>query len=211
MAPGDWENPHPCDQNPEELENIWDMKNCLWLMLGSTMSQGCDILPKSVHIILLCRVYYHANNFRGISSRMAASMWWFFILIISSSYTANLAAFLTMDKMAPSIDNAEALAKQTKIKYGTVDGGSTQTFFRESNFSTYARMWTQMASAKPSVFEKNNADGVKRVLTTKNQLYAFLMESSQIEYEVERNCELKQVGGRMDSKGYGIAMPVSKY
>lgn len=48
MAPGDWERPHPCDQDPNELENIWTLKNCLWLLLGSTMSQGCDILPKYV-------------------------------------------------------------------------------------------------------------------------------------------------------------------
>lgn len=46
MAPGDWENPHPCDQDPSELENTWTLLNCLWLLLGSTMSQGCDILPK---------------------------------------------------------------------------------------------------------------------------------------------------------------------
>nr|XP_022912678.1 glutamate receptor ionotropic, kainate 2-like [Onthophagus taurus] len=191
MAPGDWENPNPNDLNPEELENIWDLKNCFWFSLGSTMSQGCDLLPK------------------GISSRMASSMWWFFILIISSSYTANLAAFLTMVQMGPSIDNAEALSKQTKIKYGTVEGGATQAFFRESNFSTYQRMWMQMFQAKPSVFEKSNDDGVKRVKTTKNGLYAFLMESSSIEYVVERDCELKQVGGRLDSKGYGIAMPMN--
>lgn len=41
--------------------------------------------------------------------------------------------------------------------------------------------------------------------------YAFLMESTSIEYVIERNCELTQVGGMLDSKGYGIAMPPSKY
>lgn len=46
MAPDDWESPHPCDENPEELENIWTLKNSSWLILGSMMSQGCDILPK---------------------------------------------------------------------------------------------------------------------------------------------------------------------
>lgn len=75
---------------------------------------------------------------------MASSMWWFFSLIMTSSYTANLAAFLTTVRMGPTIDSAEALAKQTKIKYGTVEGGATQAFFRESNFSTYQRMWTQV-------------------------------------------------------------------
>lgn len=36
--------------------------------------------------------------------------------------------------------------------------------------------------------------------------YAFLMESTSIEYVIERNCELTQIGGMLDSKGYGIAM-----
>lgn len=112
--------------------------------------------------------------------------------------------------MGPTIDSAEALAKQTKIKYGTLKDGSTEAFFKESNYSTYQKMWAQMSTTKPTVFEKDNKDGVKRVLTTKNQLYAFLMESSSLEYEVERNCDLKRVGNRLDSKGYGIAMPVSK-
>lgn len=40
--------------------------------------------------------------------------------------------------------------------------------------------------------------------------FAFLMESSQIEYITQQNCNLTQVGGLLDSKGYGIAFPVSK-
>lgn len=35
------------------------------------------------------------------------------------------------------------------------------------------------------------------------------MESTSIEYVIERNCELTQVGSMLDSKGYGIAMPPS--
>lgn len=61
---------------------------------------------------------------------MLASMWWFFTLIMISSYTANLAAFLTVDKMDTPIKGVEDLAKQTKIKYGSIDGGSTAAFFR---------------------------------------------------------------------------------
>ena len=138
-------------------------------------------------------------------------MWWFFSLIMTSTYTANLAAFLTMERMGVTINSAEDLAKQTKIKYGTVEGGATQAFFRETDFPVYQRMWTQMVQARPSVFEKDNADGVKRVKNTKNQLYSFLMESSSIEYEMEKNCNLRQVGSLLDTKSYGIAMPMSTY
>lgn len=131
-------------------------------------------------------------------------------MIMTASYTANLAAFLTMERMGPTIESAEDLAKQTKIKYGAVEGGATSSFFKDSNFSTYHRMWTQMISSEPSVFEKSNKDGVKRVITS-NRLYAFLMESSSIEYEMERNCDLIQVGSWLDTKGYGIAMPFSRF
>lgn len=45
-APDDWESGHPCDQDPEEVENIWELTNCFWLTVGSIMGQGCDLLPK---------------------------------------------------------------------------------------------------------------------------------------------------------------------
>lgn len=61
---------------------------------------------------------------------MVAGMWWFFTLIMISSYTANLAAFLTVERMDSPIESAEDLAKQTKIKYGALRGGSTAAFFR---------------------------------------------------------------------------------
>ncbi|XP_060801386.1 glutamate receptor ionotropic, kainate 2-like [Amyelois transitella] len=188
LAPNDWENPHPCDKSPEELENIWHIKNSCWLTMGSIMTQGSDILPK------------------GYSTRWVCGLWWFFALIMCSSYTANLAAFLTNAAMDDSIKSAEDLAMQTKIKYGTVLGGSTYSFFKKSNVSTYQRMWAAMESARPSVFLKNNDEGVDRVLKSK-RTYAFLMESTAIEYQLERKCELMQVGGLLDSKGYGIAMP----
>lgn len=50
-------------------------------------------------------------------------MWWFFALIMLSSYTANLAAFLTKEQMDVKIESAEDLAKQSKIKYGVMVGG----------------------------------------------------------------------------------------
>jgi len=58
--------------------------------------------------------------------------WWFFTLIIISSYTANLAAFLTIDRTISPIESAEDLSRQTDIAYGTIAGGSTMTFFRVS-------------------------------------------------------------------------------
>ena len=67
---------------------------------------------------------------RSLSGRIVGGVWWFFTLIIISSYTANLAAFLTVERMVSPIEGAEDLAKQTEIAYGTLDSGSTKEFFR---------------------------------------------------------------------------------
>jgi ionotropic kainate glutamate receptor 2 len=63
---------------------------------------------------------------------MVAGMWWFFTLIMIASYTANLAAFLTLNRMEATINSAEDLAKQYKVKYGTMESGSTRKFFMVS-------------------------------------------------------------------------------
>ena len=68
--------------------------------------------------------------FSAVSTRTLASLWYFFCLILISSYTANLAAFLTAARMTAPIENANDLAKQTDIAYGAKDGGSTQRFFQ---------------------------------------------------------------------------------
>ncbi|XP_058809851.1 glutamate receptor ionotropic, kainate 2-like [Phymastichus coffea] len=190
FSPYEWESSHAINNQAPMMENEYTLLNSLWFTIGSLMQQGSDIAP------------------RAISTRMVAGMWWFFTLIMISSYTANLAAFLTVERMDSPIESAEDLAKQTKIKYGALKGGSTAAFFRDSNFSTYQRMWHFMETAKPpnEVFTKSNVDGVERVVKGKGS-YAFLMESTSIEYVIERNCELTQIGGLLDSKGYGIAMP----
>lgn len=51
---------------------------------------------------------------------------------VSLAFLANLAAFLTVDRMNTPINNADDLAKQTEIAYGPVFGGSTMSFFKVS-------------------------------------------------------------------------------
>jgi glutamate receptor, ionotropic, invertebrate len=66
-----------------------------------------------------------------------------------------------------------------------------------------------MESQKPPVFTKSNNEGVQRVLESDGN-YAYLMESNSIQYQIERNCDLIQIGGLLDSKGYGIAFTPGK-
>ena len=59
-------------------------------------------------------------NPKAASTRIVGGIWWFFTLIIISSYTANLAAFLTVERMITPIENAEDLSRQKGI-YSKVD------------------------------------------------------------------------------------------
>ncbi|XP_018397740.1 PREDICTED: glutamate receptor ionotropic, kainate 2-like [Cyphomyrmex costatus] len=187
FSPYEWNNPHPCHPGTEIVENQFSLSNSFWFTIGTLMQQGSDLNPKAT------------------STRIVGGIWWFFTLIIISSYTANLAAFLTVERMITPIENAEDLASQTDIAYGTLDSGSTMTFFRDSMVETYKKMWRFMENKKPSVFVPTYEEGIQRVLQGD---YAFLMESTMLDYIVQRDCNLTQIGGLLDTKGYGIATPM---
>ena len=72
-------------------------------------------------------------------------MWFFFALIMIASYTANLAAFLTVETLERPIESVEDLAKQDEIWYGAMEGGSTAGFFEKSNNDVYQRVWSFMS------------------------------------------------------------------
>lgn len=78
---------------------------------------------------------------------------------------------------------------------------------QKSKISTFEKMWAFMSS-KPSALVKNNEEGIQRTLTAD---YALLMESTTIEYVTQRNCNLTQIGGLIDSKGYGIGTPMGEH
>lgn len=186
FTPYEWVAPHPCVPEEGDLQNQFNLPNSFWFTTGAIMQQGSEITPIA------------------ISTRIASSMWWFFSLIMISSYTANLAAFLTAQRMTAPIENANDLAKQSKIAYGCLDGGSTYRFFKKSDNPLIKRMWTTMDATRPKAFPENNKKGVERV---RRGNYAYLMEASSIEYETERDCNLTAIGGLLDNKGYGIATP----
>jgi len=124
FSPYEWYNGRPCVADPAfvYLENTFTLSHAFWFVVGTLMQQGSDINP------------------RAVSTRVVGGTWWFFTLIIISSYTANLAAFLTIDRMVAPIESAEDLSKQTDIAYGTIAGGSTMTFFRVRRHHQYNRL-----------------------------------------------------------------------
>ena len=107
FSPYEWNNPHPCVTENDVMENQFSVSNSFWFITGTFLRQGSGLNPKAA------------------STRIVGGIWWFFTLIIISSYTANLAAFLTVTSIANTITSAEELVAQSRIEYGTIRGGGT--------------------------------------------------------------------------------------
>ncbi|XP_046575050.1 glutamate receptor-like isoform X1 [Haliotis rubra] len=174
----------------KEANNTFTISNTMWFSLGALMQQGSDISPRS------------------LSGRVIGSAWWFFTLIIISSYTANLAAFLTIEKMLTPIDSADDLVNQKEIKYGTLKTGTSWEFFKDSEVQVFRQMYETMETNKNEVLLSDVELGVEKVRQSKGK-YAFMLESSMNDFHSQQEpCDTMKVGVNLDNKGYGIATPI---
>ncbi|XP_066155907.1 ionotropic receptor 25a-like isoform X1 [Euwallacea fornicatus] len=96
----------------DEEKREFNLKECLWFCMTSLTPQGGGEAPKN------------------LSGRLVAATWWLFGFIIIASYTANLAAFLTVSRLDTPIESLDDLSKQYKIQYAPVNSSSTMTYFQ---------------------------------------------------------------------------------
>lgn len=66
-----------------------------------------------------------------------------------------------------------------------------------------------MLSQEPDGFVDSNEKGLYQVTHYKHK-YAFFCESTTIEFYTHQDCDVVQVGDKLDSKQYGIGMPLSE-
>lgn len=163
----------------------FDLKESVWFAYGSLVGAGTEMVP------------------RTISGRLLTGAWWFFGLILVSSYTANLAAFLTVVKIETPIKSVVDLANQNKIRYGTVRNSYCMSMFRSSKLDTFSKMWTFMDTFDTLV--ENWEEGVAKV---KEGNFAFVWDSPINKYISMNECDTMAVGEPFDEKGYGIGVPM---
>lgn len=111
----EWYFENETDTRPR---NKFSLQNSLFFSFAAFMHQGVDLLPRSMSGRFPLFSYFLKQLF-SISNdlgRVVTSAWWFFSLILVSSYTANLAAFLTVEKLVTPIETVEDLSKQTEIR-----------------------------------------------------------------------------------------------
>uniref|UniRef100_A0A673HCR5 Glutamate receptor, ionotropic, delta 1b n=1 Tax=Sinocyclocheilus rhinocerous TaxID=307959 RepID=A0A673HCR5_9TELE len=170
------------------------LHSAIWIVYGAFVQQGGDSVVGSVAL------------------RIVMGSWWLFTLIVCSSYTANLAAFLTVSRMDNTIRTFQDLARQMDYSYGTVRDSAVYDYFRAKGTnpleqdSTYAELWRTISKNNGQDFSVSSpSEGIRKA---KKGPYAFLWDMAVVEYAAltDDDCTVTVAGNSMSSKGYGIAM-----
>jgi len=103
-----------------------------------------------------------------------------------------------------SLESLWDLLHLPSIKVGTYEGGSTMNYFKHSTLDVYQRIWNKML--RDGAMTQSNQEGVDMVLEKKGG-YAYIMEAPSMEYAMERNCDLIQVGKVFSQRSYSLALP----
>ncbi|KAM8720711.1 hypothetical protein ACLKA7_006707 [Drosophila subpalustris] len=203
------------DAYPYECRQF-TLRESFWFALTSFTPQGGGEAPKAV------------------SGRLLVAAYWLFVVLMLATFTANLAAFLTVERMQTPVQSLEQLARQSRINYTVVRDSDTHHYFMNMKFAedTLYRMWKEMALNVSRDFRKfriwdypikeqyghillsinssqpvlNAKEGFANVDAHGNADYAFIHDSAEIKYEVTRNCNLTEVGEVFAEQPYAVAV-----
>ena len=164
-------------------ERKFTAKETAWYSIGTLLKRGTDFSPKP------------------ISQRVLSAGFTFFVLITVSTYTANMAAFLTTKSMTKTAETFEALAADSNIAVGTVRNSATMNFFRLGTKPVFRRLWYKMEASSGLVH--NSSTGRRRVVS---ENYAFIFDYLINSYSEIKYCRTKAVSSPILIQEHGIAM-----
>ncbi len=95
---------------------------------------------------------------KAYSSRILIAGFWFFCTVIMATYTANLAAFLTVSRLQSTIASLDDLANQNDVTYSILAKSDSETYFKHMSDieSTFYDRWKEMSLG--SVTSKSTVD-----------------------------------------------------
>eukprot|EP00795_Rhopilema_esculentum_P009215 gene9215-16892_t len=106
--------------------------------------------------------------------------------------------------METSIKSLEDLAKQDDIAYGVLDGGQTQSFFKNSKIPLYRKMFGQMQTKQS--FATSTSSAIKDV---RRGGYAYLTEHPMLSYHNQQSpCDTVLLRNLLEAKSYGLGLRI---
>ncbi|CAL8277872.1 unnamed protein product [Boreogadus saida] len=177
ISPREWE--------PESEGQSFTLVHSFWYITGALTLQGAGPHPKSV------------------SGRLVSAVWWVFAVLLLVFYFANFSHMQHADNKHVSIKNFEDLSHQDVIKYGTVEGGSSMSFFKNSNNPVFRRIYQHME--RGNTFVATIEEGITRA---QEGNFAFIGEAVSLDLAAGRYCTLTRSEELVAMRAYAIAAPV---
>ncbi|XP_052064515.1 glutamate receptor 4-like [Mytilus californianus] len=159
------------------------LKEVLWFSVGTLLMRGTDFSP------------------RPSSQRILTAGFTFFVLITVSTYTANMAAFLTKVNLDQPVETLIELAERTNIQVGTINNSATMRFLESSEDSTYKTIWKRVLESNGLV--TNSSQGRQR---SGEGNFAFIYDYLINSYFEKNYCKTKMSGQPIRLQEHGILM-----
>ncbi|XP_063711164.1 glutamate receptor ionotropic, NMDA 1-like isoform X2 [Symsagittifera roscoffensis] len=171
---------NPDDEDGDEALNL---SSALWFAYGVLLNSGIGGTPRS------------------FAARVLGMVWAGFAMIIVASYTANLAAYLVLERPESEItgiNDARMRNPSETYPYGTVLDSAVENYFRRKVEMTNMYHFMQNYS------HQTQSDALNALKT--GQLQAFIWDSAQLDYETSRDCDLMMVGDTFQKSGLAVAL-----
>uniref|UniRef100_A0A8C8I1H0 Glutamate receptor n=1 Tax=Oncorhynchus tshawytscha TaxID=74940 RepID=A0A8C8I1H0_ONCTS len=143
--------PVPHQQPANQASN--SLHSAIWIVYGAFVQQGGDSVVSSVAL------------------RIVMGSWWLFTLIVCSSYTANLAAYLTVSRMDTTVRTFQDLSRQMDVSYGTVRDSAVYDYFKNKGTnpleqdSTFAELWRTISKNNGHDYSVSSpSEGIRKVV-----------------------------------------------
>ncbi|CAH2062148.1 unnamed protein product, partial [Iphiclides podalirius] len=164
--------PYPCRE--------FTLKESFWFALTSFTPQGGGEAPKA------------------LSGRTLVAAYWLFVVLMLATFTANLAAFLTVERMQ--------LHSSRVWKEITLNATSDQAQYRVWDYPIREQYGHILLAINASGPVADAESGFREVNEHTEADFAFIHDSAEIKYEVTRNCNLTEVGEVFAEQPYAIAV-----
>lgn len=207
-------------QNNKQLRSQsyrkFTLKESFWFAMTSFTPQGGGETPKA------------------LSGRTLVAAYWLFVVLMLATFTANLAAFLTVERMQAPVQSLEQLSRQSRINYTVVRNSDTHEYFKNmkhaedilykmwkevtlnvSSYDTQYRVWDypikeqygHILQALEKAGPVTDAEtGFRMVNEHESGWFALIHDAAEVRYAVTRNCNLTEVGEPFAEQPYAVAV-----
>ncbi|XP_076451148.1 glutamate receptor ionotropic, kainate 3-like [Babylonia areolata] len=174
------------DPTQQTLEQRFDLKESAWYALNILLQGTTDYSPQTT------------------SMRAIIAFFWFSVIILEAAYTANLAAYLTLQQMDSRVKTVDDLARQNSIKYGVANNSHLMNFFQSQDEDPFERMWAFMKINEETSLLEDKQEIVERVMTGR---FAFIADGVTNEYYATQYCGIEAIDQNFGAKDFSLGFP----